>query len=125
MNLRERVEISLNAVRAGQKEVWLALFAADAVIEDPVGKSPLDPSGQGHRGLAAISRFWENVITQNKVFDYTLSQSHVCGNEVASVARFSITTMADQPWNLDLVIIHRFTDDGKIASIRAFWEFPA
>lgn len=125
MNLRERVTVSLNAVRAGRREEWLALFAEDAVIEDPVGKSPFDPIGLGYKGLVAIGGFWDEVIAQNKLFDYAINQSHVCGNEVASVAKFAITTMADQPWDLDLVIIHSFTDAGQIASIRGFWEFPA
>ncbi|WP_176594208.1 nuclear transport factor 2 family protein [Sphingobium sp. EM0848] len=124
MNLQERVHASLNAVRAGRREDWLSLFAEDAVVEDPVGKSPFDPVGLGHRGHVAIGRFWDQVIAQNKSFDYVISQSHVCGSEVASVARFAITTMAGQPWDLDLVIIHRFTEDGRIASIRGFWEFP-
>ena len=43
---------SVRNVKAKDKAAWLALFADDAVIEDPVGVSPLDPSGQGHRGKA-------------------------------------------------------------------------
>jgi hypothetical protein len=33
---------SIDAVRAKNKEAWVANFADDACIEDPVGKSPLD-----------------------------------------------------------------------------------
>jgi hypothetical protein len=45
---------------------WLALFAADAVVQDPVGQSPLDPVGEGHRGHDAIGRFWDTVIAPVK-----------------------------------------------------------
>src|SRR6185436_9211045 len=34
---------SIAAVRAKDKAAWIALFAEDAVIEDPVGVSPIDP----------------------------------------------------------------------------------
>ena len=41
---------SMRNVRAKKRDAWLALFAADAVVQDPVGQSPLDPVGEGHRG---------------------------------------------------------------------------
>ena len=40
----------MTAVAAGRKDEWLALFTPDAVVEDPVGPSPLDPEGKGHHG---------------------------------------------------------------------------
>ncbi len=36
------------------KAAWLALYAEDAVIEEPVGVSPLDPQGRGHHGREAL-----------------------------------------------------------------------
>ena len=41
---------SMAAVAAGSKDQWLALFAPNAVVEDPVGPSMLDPSAKGHHG---------------------------------------------------------------------------
>ena len=123
--LRRRVTASLDAVRAGKRDAWLALFDENAVLEDPVGRSPFDPTGNGHRGRAAITRFWDQVISRNKRFEYEIAQSHVCGAEVASVARFTITTMENHAWELDLVILHRFNSTGLIDSIRGFWEFPS
>ena len=32
---------SMEAVEAADREGWLGLFAADAVVEDPIGESPL------------------------------------------------------------------------------------
>ena len=41
---------SMTAVEAGDREAWLALFADDAVVEDPIGPSPFSPDGTGQRG---------------------------------------------------------------------------
>ena len=46
---------SMQAVEAGDRSAWLALFAEDAVVEDPIGPSPFDPEGDGHRGREAIA----------------------------------------------------------------------
>ena len=69
-------------VKEKNKAAWLELFADDAVIQDPVGPSPLDPSGLGHRGKEAISRFWDMVNGGN--FDYTIHRSFACGDECAN-----------------------------------------
>ena len=55
-------ENSAKFAMAGDTESWLGLFADDAFLADPVGKSPVDPEGKGHRGKASIERFWDNVI---------------------------------------------------------------
>ena len=52
--------LSQRYVANGEREKWLDLFADDGVIQDPVGASPLDPTGKGHRGKAAIAAFWDN-----------------------------------------------------------------
>ena len=44
---------SWSAVRRKVKQDWLDLMADDVVIEDPIGVSPLDPVGKGHRGKEA------------------------------------------------------------------------
>ena len=58
---------SIKYASEGNKDAWLALYTDDAVVCDPVGKSPMDPSGEGHRGKAAIEAFWDNVIGPSNV----------------------------------------------------------
>ena len=53
---------SMAAVSAGDRAAWLALFADDAVVEDPIGPSMFDPDGAGHRGLDAVAAFFDTVI---------------------------------------------------------------
>jgi hypothetical protein len=53
----------MNACHEKDKQAWVDNFADDALIEDPIGRSPLDPEGKGaSRGKDAISRFWDNQI---------------------------------------------------------------
>ena len=42
---RELARRSQAAVAAKDRDAWLSLFASDAVVQDPIGPSPLDPLG--------------------------------------------------------------------------------
>ena len=59
---RRASQRSAATVARGVKEDWVALFAEDAVIEDPVGPSMFDPDGVGHHGREGVSRFWDMAI---------------------------------------------------------------
>jgi ketosteroid isomerase-like protein len=45
---------SIRLMMAKDKAAWLDLYADDAIVSDPVGKSPFDLEGNGHIGKAAI-----------------------------------------------------------------------
>jgi ketosteroid isomerase-like protein len=111
---------SMQAVEAGDKAAWLALFADDAVVEDPIGVSALDPTGQGHRGRAAIEAFYDTVIGPNQV-SFTIERSHAAGNEVANVGTIT-TLMGDSTVHTDLVATYRVDDEGKVTALRAYWS---
>src|SRR3546814_3080545 len=85
---------SYDAVSRKAKEEWLALFADDAVLSDPVGPSFFDETGNGHRGKEAISAFWEMAIAPVKRFQFTIRDSFANGNACANIGTFS-TRMAD------------------------------
>jgi steroid Delta-isomerase len=106
-------------VKEKNKEAWLALFADDAVIQDPVGPSALDPSGLGHRGKEAISRFWDMVTSGN--FDFTMRESYPCGDECANVW-VGINEMGGMRFEVPMVTIYKVDAAGKILSLRAFWD---
>lgn len=111
---------SMRAVEAGDKVAWLALFSDDAVVEDPIGESPMDPTGQGHRGKAAIEAFYDNVIGPNQV-SFVIERSHAAGNEVANVGTIT-TLMGDSTVHTDLVATYRVDGDGKVTALRAYWS---
>ncbi len=109
------------AVHARDREGWLALFAPDAVVQDPVGPSMLDETGEGHHGIEAITRFWDTIVAANPVH-IDLRASHAGGNEVANVMTITTTFPDGSSAQADLVVIYKVNDDGRIASLRAFWE---
>ena len=87
---------SYAAVAAGDLEQWLEVYAEDAVIEDPVGPSMFDPEGRGHYGHDGIRAFNVGTIT---------------------------TTFPDGGVvDTDLVMVYRVDEQGRVASMRAYWE---
>ena len=52
---------------AKDKKNWLSLFADNAIVQDPIGASPLDPEGEGHKGIEAIEKFYDSVIANGKI----------------------------------------------------------
>jgi len=119
---RDLGQASMAAVEAGDRAAWLALFAEDAVVEDPVGPSMFDPEGTGHRGPQAIAAFYDNVIGVNESIRFTIRQSFLCGDEVANVGVITITFAGGGAVEVDGVYCYRRTAEGKLAGIRAFWE---
>ena len=110
------------AVRRRDKEAWLALFAADALVEDPVGPSQFDPEGAGHRGRDAISAFWDRAIAPNESVEFLFDDSFACGNEIAFTGQVR-SQNGGQVLEAEGVFVYRVDDQGKIVAVRAFWEF--
>ncbi|AEF37664.1 MULTISPECIES: nuclear transport factor 2 family protein [Mycobacteriaceae] len=112
---------SRDAVAARDKETWLSVFADDAIVEDPIGPSPFDPEGKGHRGRDAISAFWDKAIAPTDKIEFNFVDSFACGNEQANVGSI-VTTMAGHQITTDGVFTYRVNDEGKLIALRAFWE---
>jgi steroid Delta-isomerase len=123
-DVRELGIRSRAAVSAGDRDGWLALFADDAVVQDPVGPSPFDPEGAGHHGRAAIAAFYDNVIATSEAVEFEMFESYMCGDEVADVGIIR-TTLAGGGHQAVVhgVYVYRSDGAGRIASLRAFWEF--
>lgn len=120
---RAAARASMTAVAEGRKDDWLALFAPDALVQDPVGPSMLDPEGEGHRGAEAIGRFWDKNFGAVSRFHFRVQDSFANGSSCANVATITMwlgdsgTTM-----KVDMVGVYTVDSAGKIASLRAYWE---
>lgn len=118
-------ERSRAAVERGDREAWLALWAEDAIIEDPIGVSPIDPTGEGHRGLEAIARFWDDVIRRDPRtrirFDY--HTQYCVGDECACVGSLTNHFPDGSSFEVQGVFVYRVNAEGKLVSLRTYWEY--
>jgi len=113
---------SIRAVESRDREGWLSMWAEDACLEDPVGVSPLDPEGRGHRGIEAITRFYDKVIARSDL-RFALRHSYACGSECANVGTITTKLKNGAVSRTELVMVYRLDDAGRLQSLRAFWEF--
>lgn len=121
---RDLARRSQAAVKAKDRAGWLSLFAPDAIVQDPIGPSPLDPAGTGHRGLEAIAAFYDTVIAPNDSITFEIENTYLCGDEVADVG--VIRTVL--PGGKHVAVVHgvytyRSNGAGQLVALRAFWEF--
>jgi steroid Delta-isomerase len=124
LSARELGIRSRAAVTAGDREGWLSLFADDAFVQDPIGPSPFDPEGAGHHGREAIANFYDTVIASSEAITFEITESYLCGDEVADVGIIR-TTLAGGTYQAVVRGVYTYRTDGagKLASLRAFWEF--
>ena len=113
---------SMEAVVAREKEKWVALFAVDGSVEDPVGPSPFDPEGLGHHGHAAIGAFWDKAIALAEGFDFTIADSFANGPECANVGTITVHLPGGSLMDTEGVFVYRVDEDGLVKSVRAHWE---
>lgn len=121
---RAAAQRSMAAVEAGDREGWLALFAPDAVVEDPIGPSMFDPEGAGHHGAAGIAAFYDSVIGPHEV-RFAIRESYACGSEVANVGTITTTLGDGSRAVVEGVYTYRVDAAGRIVALRAFWEADA
>lgn len=106
---------------AKDKKNWLALFDNNALVQDPIGKSPLDPEGNGHKGLAAIEQFYDTVIANGNI-EFTILASIPCGDECANYAQI-VNLIGEVKIETKMIVIYRINSNNKIESLRAFWDY--
>jgi ketosteroid isomerase-like protein len=119
---RRAAQRSMAAVAAGRKDDWLSLFTPDALVEDPVGPSMLDPEGTGHLGHDRIGRFWDEHFKVVSRFCFQVKDSFANGPCCANIATITMTLGGGATMAVDCVVIYTVNDNGLIRSIRAHWE---
>ena len=108
------VESYVAAYQTNDRDAFLDVFATDGVIVDPVGTPP-------HAGREARGAFWDTVhqLTERMTFD--VKDVVVCGSEAAMVFGIHAST-GDAGILLDAVDIFEVDENGKISSMRAYWD---
>ena len=98
------------------------VYAEDAVIEDPVGPSMFDPDGKGHHGHDGIRAFWELAIAPIESFRFVIHDSHANGSTCANIGTITTTFPDGGRVDTDLVMVYTVDEEGRVASMRAYWE---
>ena len=102
----------LELLAKGQADAIADLYATDATVEDPVG-------GEVHIGRQAIHGFYSNVPgTNNETEVVTL---RALGNEVAFFWRLIVDLGEGGKMTIEIISVMTFDDEGKIASMKAYW----
>jgi ketosteroid isomerase-like protein len=114
---------SYDAVIRKDKDAWLANFAEDGWIEDPVGPSMFDEQGKGHHGPQGRAHFWDITIATIARFEFDINDSFACANECVNVGVIHTTLPNGYRAATEGVFHYTVDDAGKIVSLRAFWEF--
>jgi steroid delta-isomerase len=119
---RRAAQRSMAAVAAGRKGDWLSLFTPDALVEDPVGPSMLDPEGKGHYGHDGIGKFWDESVSLVGRYHFQVKDSFANGPCCANILTLTMTFGGGTTMTVDCVIVYTVNDEGLITSIRAHWE---
>lgn len=114
-------KLSIANAQAGNKEQWLALFDDNAVVNDPVGPSMHDPSGEGFRGKARIGEFWDMMIGAGSLT--IVSHRRIpCGEHIAACDITAANTIGGIKTAIEMIVIYEVNAAGKLISLKAYWD---
>ncbi len=115
---------SIQHAMAGDKEAWLALFADDATLHDPMGSSPHDPEGRGFSGKERIAEFWDTMIGPGSV---TLEPHarYPCGEDIVAVNMTARNDFGGNEICVDMIVTYELNTSGQVASLKAYWDIVA
>ena len=101
----------LELAAKGKVDEIVELYAVDGTVEDPVG-------GEVHIGREAIRGFYSKIPAGNNETEmFTL---RALGQEAAFYWALTIE-VGDNRMKIEIISTMTFNDDGKIASMKAYW----
>jgi steroid delta-isomerase len=106
------------------KAGWLGLFTPDAVIEDPIGVSYLDPNGRGHGTPEAREIFWNSNIANSDI-TITIHDSYGAANECANHVTLDLKSKVDGAQShirIKGIFTYSANDEGLLTALRGYWE---
>ncbi len=113
------VERSQAATDAHDRSGWVALFTADACVEDPYGSRP-------HVGPCEIGRFYDTFIGPRQI-SFHRDADLTVGNAVVRDLMLEITMAASVTLNVPMHLrydLRAVDGDWSIERLRAHWELP-
>ncbi|MBI2382542.1 MAG: nuclear transport factor 2 family protein [Gammaproteobacteria bacterium] len=115
--LLETAKASPAAVAVHDRAGWLALYASDGLVNDPVGSRP-------HVGRAALERFYDTFIAPNAI-RFRSNQDLVCGSTVVRDVTIQTTMPSGLRLDVPAHLLYEIAEEGGALRIRrlyAHWE---
>ncbi len=118
------VEQSPQAVAAHDESAWMAIFANQNTVEDPVGSAPHHSNREGAAGFEPLHRFYQTFIAANKI-SFQVRQDIVCGLWVMRDLTITIEMVARFKIAVPMHLLYELEEQGgelKIRRLAAHWE---
>ena len=116
MELSDKIQTTIHgyfdAFKKGCVEGVVALFAADATVEDPVGTKV-------RSGAANLQKFYTDAMAMKCAITPT-GPVRIVENE-AAFPFHGVVQLPDKTMEFDCIDVMTFNDDGKVLTMRAFW----
>jgi steroid delta-isomerase len=114
--IEQAIHTHFDAWNKQDKARWMANFAADAVLEDPVG-------GPKKVGPAAVEKSWDHSFKEGHSWAIEPVLMQICTDQAALHVR-SKGTVDGQEIVIDGIEIYTIDDAGKVAYIRTYFNPP-
>ena len=111
MDVKDKLEVVDKYVEAFDKAdtaIIKEMFAADAIVEDPVGSDV-------HNGIEAICTFYDGALASGAKLVKT-GPPRCAGNSVAFPFQVTMPGMT-----IDVIDVFEFNEAGKVVSMKAYW----
>lgn len=117
--------VSRECLKTKDKARWLAMWATDGIIEDPIGPTILDPDGTGHSTPEAREAFYDQNIA-NAEIEYIIHDTYTSHLECANIVTLNVLLDIDgkqYSQQVNGVFTYACNEQGKLTALRGFWEF--
>lgn len=115
--IRATVDSYVDAYATNDKAAFLALWAPEGILEDPVG-TPV------HVGVDALGAFWDGARELANRIVLKPENVVIAGGEAAMV--FEINAhIGDGGLTMQAVDVMKFDDKGRLTSVRAYWDMAS
>lgn len=111
-HITQTMQAYVDLITAGDPDSVVALFAEDAVVEDPVGSQPA-------RGHEALREFY--VMACDSVGKMVLEGNVRARETWGACAMLAYPKGAEDSMVIETLDVMSFDDEGKITSMKAYW----
>lgn len=113
--VREQIEQYIERVSKRDVDAIVAMYADNAVVEDPVGSPPAE-------GIEAIEVFYRNGLGNSEATAELIAPVRTTEVGEGAVAFQVKLEMHGRPCVINVIDVMKFDDAGKIVSMKAYWS---